>query len=111
MAVSALSMDNEMLYIGSILLVLIGFVHSILGEKYFLIRLHLTTIAWWGFAGILYVYAGSGATTETEVLFITGLVFLVSGLLSASFTKGKHLSWLVFWLIAGICFYVAASGQ
>ena len=135
MAVSALSMDNEMLYIGSILLVLIGFVHSILGEKYILIRLfrrdhlpqllgsdwftkrvlrfawHLTTIAWWGFAGILYVYAGSGATTETEVLFITGLVFLVSGLLSASFTKGKHLSWLVFWLIAGICFYVAASGQ
>lgn len=97
--VSAISVDNVMLYIGSILLVLIGFVDSILGEKYILIKLfrrdklpqllgsdwftkrvlrlawHLTTIVWWGLAGVLYLHAGSGATTETEVLFITGLVF------------------------------------
>jgi len=120
-----------MLYIGSALAFLIGFIHSFMGEKYILIRLlrkddlprlfgsdwftkrvmrfawHLTTIAWWGFAGILYVYASASSNTEREVLFIIGLVFLISGLLSAGFSKGKHLSWLVFWTIAGISFYTA----
>ena len=119
-----------MLYIGSLLAVLIGFIHSFLGEKYILIRLfrrndlpaligsdwftkrvlrfawHLTTIAWWGFAAILYVMSESGPNIRDEVLQITGIVFLISGLLSAGFTNGKHISWVVFWSIAGLCFYV-----
>jgi len=119
------------LYIGCVLLVLIGFIHSILGEKYILIRLfkrdnlpklfgsdwftkrvlrfawHLTTIAWWGFSGILYVLARSSEGSTSEVLQITGFVFLVSGLMSAGFTRGKHLSWILFWSIAGISFYTA----
>jgi len=120
-----------MLYIGSLLTVLIGLIHSLLGEKYILIRLfrrndlpvllgsdwftkrvlrfawHITTIAWWGFAAILYVMAEPSSNIQGEVLQITGMVFLLSGLLSAGFTNGKHISWVVFGLIAGLCFYAA----
>ena len=66
-----------MLLIGTILLLIIGIIHSYLGEKYLLIRLfrrddlpkllgsdwftkrvlrfawHLTTIAWWGFVWVI----------------------------------------------------------
>ena len=120
-----------MLYIGSFLLVLIGVVHSFLGEKYILIRLfrkdnipellgsdwftkrtlrfawHLTTIAWWGFAAILFIFASPSQNIQKEVLFVTGSVFLISGIISAGFTKGKHISWVVFWAIAAISFYAA----
>ena len=39
---------------------------------------------------------------------LTGTVFALSGLLSAGFTRGRHLSWIVFWAIAGLSFYRAA---
>ncbi|GLX78372.1 hypothetical protein tinsulaeT_17120 [Thalassotalea insulae] len=120
-----------MLIFASILLIAIGIIHSYLGEKYLLIRLfrrdnlprllgsdwftkrtlrfawHLTTLAWWGFAGILIVYAAPTVNFKQGILVITASVFLLSGLLSAGFTKGKHFSWCFFWLIAAICFYQA----
>ena len=123
-----------MLYIGSILALFVGAIHSFLGEKYILIRLfrlnnlprllgsdwftkrvlrfawHITTVAWWGFAAIMYVFASSGENSKSEILLITGLVFFVSGMFSAGFTKGKHISWVVFWVISGVCFYVATDG-
>ena len=120
-----------MLYLGCVLAILIGFIHSYLGEKYLLIRLfrrddlpkllgsdwftkrvlrfawHITTLAWWGFAAILYLLAEPGADLRQNILLVIGMVFLLSGALSAGFSKGKHLSWLVFWAIAGISFYSA----
>jgi uncharacterized membrane protein len=123
-----------MLYIGSILAVFIGAIHSFLGEKYILVRLfrldnlpkliggdwftkrvirfawHITTVAWWGFAAIMYVFARSSENLKSEILLIIGLVFLVSGIFSAGFTKGKHISWVVFWIISGVCFYAAKHG-
>lgn len=122
-----------MLYIACVLAVLIGLLHSVLGEKYILTRLfrrdnlpqllggdwftkrvlrfarHLTTIAWWGFAAILFALASPGQNIHREVLLVVAVVFLVSGILSAAFTKGKHISWLIFWAISGISFYVAYS--
>ena len=122
-----------MLYIGSILLVFIGLVHSYLGEKYILIRLfkrsdlprlfgddwftkrvlrfgwHITTIAWWGFAGILFVLASPDAEPIREILLIVAAVFFISGLISAGSSRGKHLSWVLFWAIAGVCLYAAES--
>jgi len=113
------------------LAIFIGIVHSYLGERYILVRLfkrnnlpklfgsdwftkrvlrfawHLTTIAWWGFAAILYIISGSNENIEKQILIIIAVVFLASGLLSATFTKGKHISWVVFWLISGISIYVA----
>ncbi len=122
-----------MLYIASGLLVLIGLVHSYLGEKYILIRLfkrenlpilygsdwltkrvlrfawHITTVAWWGFAAILVVMALPNDNLEKSIQFITGIVFFISGLFSALFSRGKHLSWVVFWVITGLCLYAAFS--
>jgi len=123
-----------MLYLGSFLAVIIGLVHSYLGEKYILIRLfqrdnlpqllggdwftkrvlrfawHLTTVAWAGFAAILFVLANPSQTLDKDLLYIIGGVFFLSGLMSASFTNGKHLSWIIFWSISGICFYTLSYG-
>ena len=123
-----------MLYIGSFLALFIGLVHSYLGEKYILIRLfqnnnlpellggdwftkrilrfawHLTTVAWAGFSAILFVLANPSQTLDEDVLYITGSVFFLSGLMSAGFTNGKHLSWIIFWSIAGTCFYTLNYG-
>jgi peptidoglycan/LPS O-acetylase OafA/YrhL len=121
-----------MLIAGSILLVIIGFIHSILGEKYILIRLfrrenlphlmgsdwftkqtlrfawHITTLAWWGFAAILYILATPDSTpvasNQQTVLHIIALVFAISGLVSLVFSRGKHLSWVFFFVIAYACF-------
>ncbi len=120
-----------MLLIATFLLLIIGVIHSFLGEKYLLIRLfrrdnlpkllgsdwftkrvlrfawHLTTLAWWGFAAILFVFANPSVDIHREVLIIIAVVFALSGLVSFSFTRGKHLSWLLFFTIAVICFVVA----
>ena len=117
-----------MLYIAAMLLVLIGFIHSILGEKYLLIRLfkrpdlprlggsdwftkrvlrfawHITTIAWWGIAAILFVIANPQDEVTAKILQIIALTFLLSGIISLVFSKGKHLSWVVFLAISGITF-------
>ncbi len=113
-----------MLLVGSFLLIFIGFVHSYLGEKYLLIRLfkranlpkllgsdwftkrvlrfawHLTTIAWWGFAAILYFLSNPSGNLHNELLLTVAIVFAVSGIVSFVFSRGKHLSWLFFFGIA-----------
>jgi len=121
-----------MLVTGSFLAIFIGLVHSYLGERFILTRLfkrelptllgsdwftkrilrfawHLTTVAWWGFAAILFILSSPTADIQKQILMVISVVFLVSGLLSAGFTKGKHISWIFFWLIAGLSFYVAQS--
>ena len=121
-----------MLITGAFLAIFIGLVHSYLGERYILTRLferelpkllgsdwftkrvlrfawHLTTVAWWGFAGILFILSSPGEYIQKQILMVIAVVFLVSGLFSASFTKGKHISWIFFWLISGLSFYVAQS--
>ncbi|PAJ71641.1 hypothetical protein CJF42_25640 [Pseudoalteromonas sp. NBT06-2] len=118
-----------MLLIGTILLVIIGIIHSYIGEKYLLIRLfrrenlpkllgsdwftkrvirfawHLTTIAWWGFAAILFVLSNPGVNVKNETLIIIAVVFLLSGIVSLLFTRGKHLSWVFFFTISTISYY------
>lgn len=118
-----------MLLIGTILLLIISIIHSYLGEKYLLIRLfrrddlpkllgsdwftkrvlrfawHLTTLAWWGFSAILYVLSNPSVNVQNEILIIIAAVFALSGVVSLSFTRGKHLSWLFFFTIAAISYY------
>jgi hypothetical protein len=114
-----------MLLVSSFLLVFIGLVHSYLGEKFILIRLlkrdnlpkllgsdwftkrvlrfawHLTTLAWWGFAAILYFLANPSDNIRSQILITTTVVFAISGIMSLLFSRGKHLSWLFFFAIAG----------
>lgn len=113
-----------MLLVGSFLLIFIGLVHSYLGEKYLLIRLcrrdnlpkllgsdwftkrvlrfawHLTTVAWWGFAAILYLLYKPSSNVHAEILVTIAIVFAISGIVSLVFSRGKHLSWLFFFGIA-----------
>lgn len=110
-----------MLIIASLLLVLCGIAHSILGERYILIRLfrrdnlphlfgddrftkgtlrfawHITSFAWFGFAALLQLLPDT-----TSLLLTVSCVFALSGALSAYCTKGKHLSWLVFFAISAL---------
>ena len=123
-----------MLEIASILCILIGGIHSYLGERFILIRLfrgkniphlfgsdyftkrtlrfawHITTVAWFGFGYMLFIISEGNENITQSVLHTISIVFLVSGVFSFVFTKGKHLSWLVFWAIAGLSYYVSYSG-
>ena len=121
-----------MLFTGAFLAILLGLLHSYLGERYILVRLfkrelpkllgsdwftkrilrfawHLTTISWWGFAGILFLLSSPDDKIQKQILMIIAFVFLISGLISAAFTRGKHISWILFWSIAGLCFYVTQN--
>jgi len=97
----------------------IGIVHSILGERYILIRLfrrnnlpklfgsdwftkrtirfawHLTTIAWWGYGALLL-----SPMNRNAVLTIVAGVFLVHGILTFAGSHGRHLAWIAFFAIA-----------
>lgn len=119
-----------MLVTSAFLAIFIGLVHSYLGERYILTRLfkgdlpkllgsdwftkrtlrfawHLTTVAWWGFAAVLFILSSSNGDTQKQILVVIAVVFFVSGLFSSVFTKGKHISWIFFWLISGMSFYTA----
>lgn len=120
-----------MYYIASILLLIIGVAHSYLGERYILIRLfrredlpklfggdeftkstlrfawHLTTVAWWGFAAILFHLAQSGGATGS-VGNIIGVTFLIHFAIALLGSKGKHLSW-VFFLVIGLTAIYASN--
>jgi len=118
------------LVIAAILCISIGLIHSYFGERFILIPLfretnippllgsdfftkrtirfawHITTIAWWGFGYLLFIIADEKSNIHESVLYTIATVFLISGLLAFMFTKGQHLSWIVFCTISGIAFYV-----
>ena len=120
-----------LLYTAAVLAVALGAAHSVLGERYILTRLfrrrdlpklfgssefttrtlrfawHITTVAWVGFAALL-VHAGRDDLTVSGMLQIIGLTFVASGVLPLILTKGKHLSWLVLFVIGGIALWCAA---
>ena len=120
-----------MLYLAAVLFVLLGMAHSVLGEKYILVRLfrrkelpklfgstqftartlrfawHITTVAWFAFAALL-VLLGQGQLTSASALQVIGCAAIVSGLLPLIITRGKHLSWLVLFVIGGISLYWGA---
>lgn len=122
-----------MLTLAIFLLVAIGIIHSYLGEKYILIRLfrrdnlphlfgsddftkrtlrfawHITTLAWWGFAVIIYALLNPSANLYNTVLTVTATVFLLSGLMALIGSKAKHLSWIVFFTIALCCYLTTMS--
>jgi len=123
---------NIALYSAAFLLVAIGVAHSILGERYILIRLfrrvdlpklyggtefttrtlrfawHLTSIAWWGFAAIL-CHLAKGAISTGTISFIVGITFTITGLVTLVTSRARHFAWPIFLLIGGIAFYAAAA--
>jgi hypothetical protein len=98
-----------------------GLAHSYLGERYILRRLfrrhnlphlrgsdvftkrtlrfawHVTSIAWWGMAALLWVLGRGDAAGGLRVLSAT---FLATAAATAIGSRGRHLAWPVFTLIA-----------
>lgn len=116
-----------MLTIASVLLVICGLAHSYLGERYLLMRLfrrdnlphllgddsftkgtlrftwHITSFAWFGFAALLSLPEARSAT----LLYVVSAVFCASALFAACYTRGRHLSWIVFGAIGVLTFLSA----
>jgi hypothetical protein len=114
------------LFIAALLLFSVGVIHSVLGERYILIRLfrrkdlphlfggpeftirtlrfawHLTTLAWWGFACILVLLAKHSLTAQS-VLAVIAMSCFLSSLITVLISRGKHFAWLVFFIVGCVC--------
>jgi len=117
---------NTALLTAAVLAVLLAGAHSYLGERYILIRLfrkdalpqlfggtaftrstlrfawHLTSVAWVGFAGLLVTLWAPGGFREADVIMFA---FAASGLLALVGSKGRHLSWVAFFIISALVWY------
>jgi hypothetical protein len=113
---------NPWLLLAATLAVVLGAVHSYLGERYLLARLfrrgptaphfeadafsrrilrlvwHLISVAWWGGAALFVVLGRGDAQAGVRVLAAT---FLVSGVITAAVSRGRHLAWILFVATAG----------
>lgn len=120
------------LYFAAFLVVTVGVAHSYLGERHILSRLfcredlpklfgssrftirtlrfawHLTSVAWFGFAAILVRLAHPPVTSDAVGLVI-GCTFLTHFAIALSGSRGKHLSWLVFFAIGVIVIYASRA--
>ena len=114
------------------LAVALGVAHSFLGEKYILIRLfrrsdlpklfggteftirtlrfawHLTSVAWWGAAALLFLLA-QGPLSSAAVSGVLAAVFLASAAITFIASRGRHLAWPVFLAIGFIALYGAQA--
>ena len=117
-----------LLYLAALILVIVAFIHSILGEKYILIRLfrrdnlpklfgsddftkktlrfawHITSIAWLGLAGIMILLA-QPEINKGQIGQIIVLTFVAHFAISLIASKGKHLSWLAFLAMSLLIFF------
>lgn len=123
---------KTLLVISALLTIVIAIAHSWLGERYIVRRLlrrndlprlfgddmftrttirfawHLTTVAWWGLAVVLLLLTDCAKESSPEnILFAVSATFLCSGILSLFFTRGRHLSWIVFLVISVLIFLAA----
>ncbi|REJ74470.1 MAG: hypothetical protein DWQ36_20425 [Acidobacteria bacterium] len=118
-----------LLYLAATLAVAIGVAHSFLGERYVIQRLgrlenlprltlggresmlpvlrfawHITTMAWIGFAAILWLMAHRRLSHESAGAAISA-TFLVSAAVSGISSRGRHYSWIVFLAIGVIALW------
>jgi len=117
----------SMLLFAAVLAVAVAVAHSWLGERYIIRRLlrrsdlprlfgddsftratiryawHLTTVAWFGLAGVLVVLSGSTQRLTPTLLFVVAGAFFASALLAIVSTRARHLSWIVFVIIGTLC--------
>lgn len=119
----------DLLYLLAAALALgLGLAHSILGERYILIRLfrrpdlprlfggteftvrtlrfawHLTSVAWWGTAALFFVMAQWPVSLANVSAVLAG-VFLVSAVVTLVASRGRHFAWPVFLAIGVIALY------
>lgn len=118
---------NFYLVAAAVLVVGIGIAHSWLGERYILMRLfrrqniphllgsddftkrtlrfawHITTVAWFGAAAFLLILASYPIDDSARMLSrVIAATFLVSSIVALVGSRGRHFSWVIFLLIAGL---------
>jgi hypothetical protein len=120
------------LYIAGFLAFAAGVAHSILGERYILVRLfrkadlpklfggtqftqrtlrlawHVTSIAWWGLAAVL-IQLANGPVSNRSVALVVGLTFCATALVVFVGSLARHLAWPIFLFIGCIALYAAAN--
>ncbi|UAB73594.1 hypothetical protein INR79_20785 [Vibrio sp. SCSIO 43132] len=116
------------MYLAALLLVVVTFAHSYLGERYILIRLfkqdnlpklfgsdeftkktlrfawHVTSVAWLGLAAIL-VALTQPDLSKPLIGKIIAIIFAIHFLIALFGSKGKHLSWVVFGLVSVLVWF------
>ena len=122
---------NAALWLAAFLAFAVGIAHSVLGEKFILIRLfrraeelpklfgdtrftantlrfawHITTVAWWGFAALL-VLAAREALDAASALRTLAVTMLVTGAVILYASRGRHMAWPVFAAIGLIAWFAA----
>ncbi len=119
-----MTIETVVLMVAALSAVGVGLVHSILGErgivKPILKRMnwhgvppdaeflnstvrfawHITTLAWVGFAVILAAPILGLENDPTFVPLTIAATFLVTGAVALIASKGRHLAWIVFFVIA-----------
>lgn len=117
---------NGGLIVAATLAAVVAVAHSLLGERYILIRLfrrgdlphlfgsdwftrrtlrfawHVTSVAWLGLAAVLVVLAGPGAPDRSALLRAVAATFFLTAVVAAVGSRGKHLSWVAFTAIAAL---------
>lgn len=115
---------SALLLVAAALATLLATAHSYLGERYILVRLlrrddlprllggttftkrtlrfawHVTSVAWLGFAALLASHQSAGPGTSSLQLRIIAVTFAVSGLIALLGSRGRHLAWIAFFLVA-----------
>lgn len=113
-----------LIYIAAVAAVVMGIVHSTLGERLVFPRLfasadlprlrgsleftrsilrwawHLLSLAWFGFAWLLFAIGSGHAPDAITLARIIAVVFGVSGLIAFVTTRGRHIAWPLFALVA-----------
>jgi hypothetical protein len=120
------------LTLAAVLAVLLAAAHSILGERYILVRLfrrdnlpklfgdveftkrtlrfawHLTSVGWCGLGAILFLL-GRAPLQDQAVGRVVAVSFGLSGVAALVGSRGRHPSWMVFFAIALLAWWGAAG--
>jgi hypothetical protein len=122
---------NVYYLVAAVLLILLGLLHSGLGERLVIAPLldheqlpkllgsrgfmgrvlrftwHITTVLLWGIAGLLIYWAVTGVGTSMDA-FVVVAALLVSTVISAVIARLKHFSWWVLLLSAVLVWWGTA---
>jgi hypothetical protein len=64
---------------------------------------HVTSLFWAGMAAILFHY--SRAAKDETVLQIVTVIYILSAVITAAVSRGRHYAWVVFTAIAGLTWF------
>ncbi len=77
--------------------------HSPLARQTLRFAWHVTSIIWWGVAAIFVVLSLSPINSQDRaILIVVAITFFIIGLVALIASKGRHYSWIAFFIITGL---------